>query len=142
MNFHAFAANLFERRIIHTSPLWAIWAHRDAHEGRPNYTKESGVPDEIYLLAAAQWILWYGQSLFKQVIFAGEIFSDDLQMQAPGPYYDGKAYLTIHRWRFWKDGYIKVAASGKEEGYSQEYKDVAAKAVALMNAFENNMMFK
>ena len=140
MNFHAFVANLFERRILRTSALWAIWAHRDAHEGHLAYTKESGVPHEIYVLAAAQWILWYGHSLFKQVIFSGEV-SHDLQAQFPGPDYDGKAHLTLHRWHFWRNGYLKVSSSGNNGKYSQECRDVAGKVAALMDAFEKNMTF-
>lgn len=143
VNFHAFASNLWERRIVHTSPTWAIWAQRGAHEGRNPSIDTPGVPHDIYVLAAAQWILWYGQSLFKQVLFPGEVSSDDLRKWSPGPLYDGKAHLTLHRWHFWRDGYNAVAFSEKEKekGYSQECKNVAAKAAAMMDALEKNMMF-
>ena len=53
VNFHAFAANLYERRIFRADPTWAIWAQREAHEiGR----KEHGSVRDGYVLAAAQWI--------------------------------------------------------------------------------------
>jgi len=102
-----------------------------------------GVPDEIYVLAGAQWIFWYGQTFFKQVIFPGEVSDRDLGMWSPGPLYDGKTYLTMDRWHFWKDGYRAVASGGKEEekGYSQECRSVAAKAAGLMDALEKNMTF-
>lgn len=140
MNFHAFAANIFERRITSTDPTWAIWAQRDAHEGRK---RSSSVHNEIYVLAAAQWIVWYGQTFFKQVILPKEVSDDDLQMWTPGPLYDGKAHLTLNRWHFWRDGYLAVACSGKfeEKGYSQECRSVAAKAAALMDALEKSMTF-
>jgi len=143
VNFHAFASNLFERRVIHTSPTWAIWAQRDAFEGREPYRERPGVPDDIYILAAAQWILWYGQSIFKQVLFPGEVSSDHLRKWNPGPLYDGKAHFTLHRWHFWRVGYNAVASSEKEKkkGYSQECKNVAAKAAAMMDALEKNMTF-
>ena len=142
INFHAFAANLFERRIVHTSPLWAIWAQRDAHEGRGPYTEEDGVPSEIYVLAAAQWILWFGQSFFKQVLFPGDLSPDDLRMWSPGPLYNGKAHLTLDEWHFWRDGYNAIASSGKEDkGYTPECKNVAAKVAAIMDALEQNMTF-
>jgi hypothetical protein len=66
-------------------------------------------------------------------------------MWSPGPLYHGKAHLTLDRWHFWRDGYKAVASSGKEEDekkwYSQECKDVAAKAAAMMDALEKNMTF-
>ena len=141
VNFHAFAANLWERRIFGTSPTWAIWAQRDAHEGLPAYTENEKIPKEIYVLAGAQWIFWYGQSFFKQVQFPGEVSSSDLQAWTPGPLYDGKAHLTLDRWHFWRDGYKSVAIGDKEDGYSQECKIVAAKAAALMDSLERNMTF-
>jgi Protein of unknown function (DUF3632) len=146
VNFHAFAANLFERPIFPTdSPTWAIWAHRDAHEGRAPHEDEEGTLGGIYVLAAAQWILWYGQRFFKHLLFPGEVSPDDLRMWSPGPLYHGKAHLTLDRWHFWRDGYKAVASSGKEgdeeKGYSQECKDVAAKAAAMMDALEKNMTF-
>ena len=53
VNFHAFAANLYERRIFRADPTWAIWAQREANEiGR----KEHGSVRDGYVLAAAQWI--------------------------------------------------------------------------------------
>ncbi|KAI9818968.1 MAG: hypothetical protein M1832_004136 [Thelocarpon impressellum] len=68
VNFHAFAANLADRGIFTTYPTWAIWAQREAHEDR----REQGVIGDAYVLAAAQWILWYRQSLFKQVLLRAE----------------------------------------------------------------------
>ena len=104
------------------------------------------------MLAAAQWILWYGQSFFKQVIYPGDITSEDLQHWTPGPLYDGKAHLTLHRWHFWRDSF-KAVASGRraeedekgfgqdEDGFGQECRMVSAAAADLMDSFERNMTF-
>ncbi|KAI9847730.1 MAG: hypothetical protein M1837_001978 [Sclerophora amabilis] len=139
-NFHAFAANIHERRIFRTNPTWAIWAQREAHE---TAGKEQGRYRDGYVLAAAQWILWYGQSLFKQVLFPGEISSRDLQRWKPGPLYCGKAYLSLQRWHFWRDGFKSVASGEKEkvEWVSQECTNVAAKAAEMMDSMERNMTF-
>lgn len=83
VNFHAFAANLEERRIHPTDPTWAIWAQREALEGWERHEPEQAIPDDVYILAAAQWILWYGQTFFKQVLFPGEITPDVLSMWKP-----------------------------------------------------------
>lgn len=38
VDFHAFAANLHERRIHSTRPTWAIWVQCEAHEDpRPEW---------------------------------------------------------------------------------------------------------
>lgn len=144
VNFHAFAANLFERRIVSTNPTWAIWAQREAHEGRTPYAGNDRIPSDIYILAAAQWILLYGPSFFKHILFQGEVSSENLRHWTPGPLYKGKAHLTLHRWHFWRDAYNTVASSETEKGkgYSQECKDVAAKAAAMMDALENNMTYR
>lgn len=138
VNFHAFAANLHERRLLSTDPLWAIWMLRDAHE-RP--LKGSQNIWDARILEAAQWILWYGQSLFKQVLSHEE--PSDLRDWSPGPLYDGKATLNLDRWHFWRDGFTAVACGEKvdEKRFGQECRSVAAKAAALMDFFEKNMMF-
>lgn len=145
VNFHAFAANVEERRIQGTDPTWAIWALREAHE---EICKEEGkfrqlVRDEL-ILAAAQWILWYGQSLFKQILFQGDVDPDDLvKSWCPGELYRGEGGLSRGRWRFWRDGFGAVAAwgGGEKEGYGEECVRVAARAAEIMEALEENMTF-
>lgn len=141
INSHAFAANLFERRIFTTDILWAIWALRDAHE---NPQDEKGRIRDGHVSAAAQWILWYGQSFFKHVLFPGEVSSDDLRSWSPGPLYHGEAHLSLHRWHFWR-GRFSAVVSGKtgwEKWYSQECKTLAAKAAEMMDSLEKNMTFE
>ncbi|KAI9837081.1 MAG: hypothetical protein M1819_000730 [Sarea resinae] len=141
INFHAFVANLHERRIFRTDHTWAIWAQRDALE---NPQEDQGVIRDAYVLAAAQWILWYGQSLFKQVLSHGEVSPKDLQYWKPGPLYNGKADLSLHRWHFWRDAFAAVASSETIEekgGYGQECKNVSAKVAAMMDSLEQNMTF-
>ncbi|KAL9076098.1 MAG: hypothetical protein Q9161_001145 [Pseudevernia consocians] len=100
-----------------TSPTWAIWAQRDAHEGRK---EEHGSIRDAYVLAAAQWIFW------------------DLQMWYPDPLYDFKTFLSFQRWHFWRDNFNAVASGKKEDekGFGQ-----AAKAAEMMDLLEKNMTF-
>jgi len=139
VNFHAFAANLFEHRIFRTDPTWAIWAQREAHENIP--AEEFSI-HAAYVLAAAQWILWSGQSLFKQVIVTGDVSPRELQFWTPGPLYGVDSQLSLRRWRFWKDGFSNVAFSGEKEEKAlvQECNKVAAKASQLMDSLERSMM--
>ncbi|KAI9675627.1 MAG: hypothetical protein M1817_000994 [Caeruleum heppii] len=137
VNYHAFAAHLWEHRIFSTDPTWAIWAQRDALEGRVDVEDDE---QDAYVLAAAQWILWYGQSFFKQVMYPGDVTPNDLRGWSPGPLYDGKAALNLHRWHFWRDSYREIACS-VDEGYSAECKNVSARVVEIMDSLERIMMF-
>ena len=133
VNFHAFAANLFEYRIFSNDCTWAIWALRDAHEGGRGQ-KETGSMRDMYVLAAAQWILWYGQSFFKHIIYPGEIDKDTLRSWKPGPLYTSTKFLSLHRWQFWKDSFKNVASGGwvEEKGrHSQERRSVSTKSLSL-----------
>ena len=141
VNFHAFAANLFERRIFTDGRTWAIWALREAHE---EHHEEEGNLRGIYVLSGAQWILWYGQSFFEHVIYPGEISDDDLRCWTPGPLYNGTKILSLHRWQFWKQNFRNISSGGQDEkkgGYSQECRSVSAKAAKIMDALEKNMTF-
>ena len=137
VNFNAFAANLFECRIFSNGSDWAIWTLREAHE---DHHREEGDMRDVQVLSAAQWILWYGQTLFKRIIYPGEVPIDDLQSWTPGPLYDGTKFLSLHRWQFWKDSFRNIAYSGQDEekgGYSQECRSVSAKAATIMDALES-----
>ena len=122
-----------------------MWAQRDAHEGRGNpgrKTKESPEECAAYVLGAAQWILIFGQSLFQQVQYPGDLTSDDLRCSAPGPLYQGKAHLSLHRWHFCRKGYAAVSCEKHEvKGIVFECRLVAAKAVQLMDCLEQCMAF-
>ena len=99
---------------------------------------------QYYVLAAAQWILWYGQSFFKQVLFLDDENIKHSRAWSPGPLYSGTSALSLHRWRFWKESFRTVALAGKDEekgGYGQECRTVAAKAADMMDSLEKNMMF-
>lgn len=139
INFHAFAAHIDERRTLSTDPTWAIWAQREAHETPHDTVHDSGTGTHV--LAAAQWILWYGRTLFQQVLCPADVASDDLRDWKPGPLYDGKSGLSLERWRFWRDGFDAVASGRTKEDVKsgQECMEVAARAVGIMDALEKSM---
>ncbi|KAI9796265.1 MAG: hypothetical protein M1825_000856 [Sarcosagium campestre] len=131
VNLNTFMANIQERGIASPDPTQAIWAHREAHEDR---IQREDIHPDIYMLAAAQWILWYGQGLLKQIIYKEDATAHDLSCWKPGKYYNGPAEFNLRRWQFWRDGYRSVA-SGEGE-YSQKCRDVSAKAAAIMATLE------
>lgn len=107
---------------------------------------ESEAPEETWerdcnIMAAAQWILWHGQTLFKQVIFYqlqgasidekhwrfGETFA--------GPPMEAR---SVERWRFWKAGFEAVE---KASDASDECKNIAKRAACMMASLEGGMLF-
>jgi hypothetical protein len=104
-------------------------------------SNDVAITRDSWTLAAAQWIVWSGQSLFKQVLYLGlDGTQADLKIATcrPGPLYNGDSTstLSLQRWRFWKEGFRSVALL---DGASEECKTVAAKAADMMDTIEDNM---
>lgn len=95
-------------------------------------------------MGAAQWILWFGQSLFKQVLFPWEVDPNRIDKSLrPGQLYHGEGGLSLDRWHFWRDGFVSVrlgAGEGKE-GYGEECVRVSGKAAEIMEALKESMTF-
>ena len=138
VSFQAFVANLFERGTLGTSPTWAIWAQREAHERGVEVDVSLRAP---YLLAAAQWILLYGQALYKQVLCPEDVSAVNSRLWKPGSLYHGGADLSLHRWHFWRDSFRAAAAGTEEKGFDSECQIWAARAADMMDALERNMAF-
>ena len=142
VNAWAFTANLYERRVFRTDPREAIICLSEALEGARPGAGDIWTTRDLQVLSAAQWILWYGQSLFKQVLSPTEkVYPETPEYDDRGPLYQGKRGLSLDRWHFWRDGFNAIASSGKEEKqeYSQECRNVSAKVADMMEAFEKSM---
>ncbi|KAL4806920.1 hypothetical protein BDV18DRAFT_138503 [Aspergillus unguis] len=134
-NLSAFYAHVDARGVLSAHPTFAIWAMRDAFENT------DGVPELKYqeIIAAAQYILWNGQGLFNQIRYFGDVDEGDLRSWRPGPLYDGESGLSLHRWRFWKAGFVAARENG---GLKEEARDISRRAVVLMEAFESTLLFE
>ncbi len=100
INLNAFMANLFATGIWGSSPGKAPEMLREAFESKK--------PKELWeydcnVMAAAQWILWYGQTLFKLITY--DYLEEDIREK--GNWRLGKTYTgppieprSIERWRF------------------------------------------
>ena len=80
------------------SPLFAIWTMRSAFKTRPEDNRY-GFPGmhSQQIIAAAQYILWDGQNLFKHVIYPEERSQEDMRSWKPGPLYAGDQTLSLDR---------------------------------------------
>ncbi|KAI0418391.1 hypothetical protein F5X98DRAFT_337912 [Xylaria grammica] len=132
VNYHAFAANLCEFRIFPTDPTHSIWAMRDAFEKK----LEEESHQMIRVMAAAQWIRWNGQGLFKQVLWHSEPTPDGERDWARGNLFEGKTLLGLDRWTFWRVGFQEAAG---KENYTAEARAVAKGAAELMENIERCM---
>lgn len=92
------------------------------------------------IMAAAQWILWHGQTLFKLVIFDGfEGAADDKGHWRRGIIYSNSLMepRSIGRWRGWK---IDFEVVEKNRHASRDCKIVAKKAACMMASLEEAMV--
>ncbi|GIK03849.1 hypothetical protein Aspvir_007924 [Aspergillus viridinutans] len=139
-NLNAFFAHEASTHIRPHQPDFAIWTLRDAFENpaEPIHWSASfkGMRDQ-QIIAAAQYILWDGQELFKHVLCPNSM--GDTKGWEPGLLYFGDASLSLKRWRFWKDRFRKAA--GEDSGMSDECRNVSTKAATLMEALEASMIF-
>ncbi|KAF7594723.1 hypothetical protein BBP40_008430 [Aspergillus hancockii] len=137
-NLMAFYAHISAIHILPHDSTYAIWTMRDAFEERqvpwgPPFKGERNQR----ILAAAQFILWDGTELFKDVISPD--LEDERPSWAPGLLCFSEHRLSIRRWHFWKDGFKKAAE--ESSGLSEECRIVAGKAARLMGAIEESLTF-
>jgi len=111
-------------------------------------TFEEKQPEEAWerdcnAMAAAQWIIWYGQTLFKQILYSQ--FEDNEKTGTAswrfGRQYDGPADVcrSVERWRFWKRCF---EARGSDVDASDECKKLMSSAAELMGTIEKGMWFE
>lgn len=87
-------------------------------------------------MGAAQYILWYGQSLFKHIICQGEISAENKKMWHFGRHHEGQQLLGQGRWRFCMESFC---AAARNETFAAECRSVAGNAANIMEALEGGM---
>lgn len=89
---------------------------------------------DAWIMAAAQWIIWDGQNLYRRVVYKGPPQGSKLSDDS---FFDvEKTRVTKERWQFWKRGFKNVLG---EVGAGGQCKDVAMRAYTLMEALEKCM---
>jgi hypothetical protein len=122
VNYQAFIANVEDIGLYLPGPRSAVLAMRSAFEDIDE--KEGSEIREAWIMGAAQWILWNGQGLFKQLLWPG---NNETGMQ-----------FDMKIWRAWKDGFKDTAAS---DGFGEECKTVAKRSFEIMDVLEKQMSF-
>ncbi|KAH8694029.1 hypothetical protein BGW36DRAFT_361851 [Talaromyces proteolyticus] len=127
INFQSFLAHLMGLGLFHADTHDAERAMRLAFE--QDHADESIVIHDAWILGAAQWILWYGQELFKLLLWkenGEEAFEKD------------KTGSTIlKKWDSWKGKFEE--ATGESGGHGDECRKVAKRAVEIMAVLERVM---
>ncbi|PWY95903.1 hypothetical protein BO94DRAFT_620264 [Aspergillus sclerotioniger CBS 115572] len=137
-NLMAFYAHISSMHVLGHDPTYAIWTMRGAFEERPVPWDPpfEGERDQR-IIAAAQYILWDGLELFKEVVSPGTI--EERPSWMPGLLCFSEHRLSLRRWHFWKKGFEKSREEGN--GLSEECRKVAGKAAALMETIEEGLSF-
>jgi hypothetical protein len=123
-NLMAFYAHLYASHIYPHDPSYAIQTMRDTFEHRPvPWAPDFEVERDQRIIAAAQWILWDGIELFKDVLSPDSGNNQECGLWQPGLLCFSEHRLDLRRWNFWKEGFQKAA--GEESGRSAECCKVA-----------------
>lgn len=140
VNYHAFLAQL-EATGVWTArlPSFVVWEMRDAFEDQ---VEAQGEFHKYHVMAAAQWMLWDGQEIFKYMANPLPVSEDEARMWRLGDRFSSSdvAVVSVARWQLWKEGF-KAAAGAAQGADSDECEDLAERAVALMDAIEKSMSF-
>jgi len=83
-------------------------------------------------MAAAQWIICSGQSLFKEVLRNGGLSAHHQLPWHTGKLYKGKAGLSLDRWHFWRECFRVISL---DLGVSWECIGEAKMAADVMGFF-------
>lgn len=136
VNYQAFQANL-------GPPLsclnFSIWNLRDTFE--EDHEKEDIALQEARIIGTAQWILWRGQDLFKEVLVPDERWGLPTHNESAKEkrhrlrLEDGNA-LTSKRWQNAEAGFEKAASS---QQFSHECRVVAERAAETMDTIKRGM---
>lgn len=96
---------------------------------------------QYHIMAAAQWILWDGQEIFKYMANPLPVSEADARSWRLGDRctLPSVPVVSLARWRLWKEGFRAAGAEGGDG--SQECRDLAGRAAALMDAIEKSMSF-
>ena len=100
---------------------------------------------DCYAMSAAQWILWYGQSLFKMILYSQFEEEDAMAVNGGawrlGSHYEGPQLVvrSVERWRFWKGRFDAIESDTQA---SDECRKLASKAAGLMEAIQRALLFE
>jgi hypothetical protein len=146
VNFNAFEANLTGTGVFaswkagHSVPILR-WAFEERKRRSEPWEQDYDV------MAAAQWIIWNGQALFKAIIYT-EGDGDDVKNNGSsvahywqlGDDLKGSPMTpcSIERWRFWKTSFEAVQS---DPDAMDECKMVSSRAADLMGSIERSMLF-
>ena len=139
VNFQAFMAALWAIELWGPGEAQALYAMRDAFE-ESSANREKWEADS-YTMAAAQWILFYGQGIFKMILNPAGIDSETDTVWRFGRHFSGSEKLkpgSVERWRFWQSCFD---AAAKDDSSSKECQDLARRAADLMDAIAKSMLF-
>lgn len=140
VNYQAFLANITDIGIWLPGSKDAVWALHSAFAATDRGgERDAAAVHKAWVLGAAQWILWFGQGLFKQVLCPDHPHAHDtarveggrgdIRASAPG-------YATLRQWTEWKRGFTAFAGL---EGTGHECGRVASKAADMMEVLEKGM---
>ena len=108
-NFQAMLAKVY--RVYELDWTYIVWTMREALEEKPGHDdrKRGRGTQESYVIAAANWIIYAGDSV-RMAVKDRKLQPDDSKASEGGELFKGKAGLTAARWSFWQHRFEKFGA--------------------------------
>lgn len=91
---------------------------------------------DAFIMGAAQWIIWDGQTLYRRALYKGFVNGPITTSSGVENAYIGMTLVTLEKLKLWKQGFGDAA---EEEGISEEAKEVALRAFRIMDVLETAM---
>ncbi|KIH90541.1 hypothetical protein SPBR_09042 [Sporothrix brasiliensis 5110] len=137
VNINAFEAKLCAIGIWGTTPGQGFIQLRYVFE-QPKRLEATAFETNTEIMAAAQWIIWFGQSMFNFFLYdegsESSYICDLWNEEGTVPFQP----RSLERWRFWAKKFDEV---GSWSDATDECKDLTARAARIMHALEENMVF-
>lgn len=135
INFQAFLAHVQSAGLFLPSNDYARYAMQSAFN--EDHSKDSRQIRDAWVLGAAQWVLWYGQDMFKLLMWSKETFNskaEEKDFEA-----EKTRLVTLTDWKTWKMKFNDVAAG--IGGHGEECRGLAKRVAGIMSALEQGMSF-
>ena len=103
-----------------------------------DHNKEASTVRDAWVMGAAKWIIWGGQSLLKLHLDPGdEMVPTGTPSKSELERIMNLKRITLHTWHTWTSEFRKAAES---DGFGDECRDVAKRAADLMEVLEKAML--
>ncbi|KXJ95093.1 hypothetical protein Micbo1qcDRAFT_200530 [Microdochium bolleyi] len=106
---------------------------RSAAEAEEAEESDMTVVREAWVTGASQWIIWYGQALFRDIVLSAATRDQAAETS------EQEQVVTAQHWHMWIEAFGRVATGTSLAGADAECREMARRASVLMAHLEGCM---